>query len=236
MLVPGRHQAHVLRASGVAVPLRVAGEVVGAISFLYDDEDAMLEDAEALAGIAADLGGQRLSARASTSGSSSRARRWIASCDVSDLPRGQLGRRHARGLSRGSDGLGADIGMVWAASGAHARAAPQRPGSRAARAGPRREPRGLPDLLDAVGDLRVLRRGCPGGGRRERTRARAPSGIAPEPAPACRRRGKGRAPDHRVLGDGRHGARSGRSCSPGVSPTRPASPRSSSSAAEPRRR
>jgi hypothetical protein len=35
--------------AAVAVPLRVAGEVVGAVSFLFDDEEAMTEDAEAVA-------------------------------------------------------------------------------------------------------------------------------------------------------------------------------------------
>ena len=207
-LVPGRHQAHVLRASGVAVPLRVAGEAVGAISFLYDDEDAMLEDAEALAGIAADLGGQALSARASTSGSSSRARRWIASRDVSDLPRGQLDAVTHAVCREARMAFGADIGMVWRLQGHTLELLRSDPVLEPLEPGLVASLEDFLDLLDAVGDLRVLRRGCPGGGRRERTRARAPSGIALEPAPARRRRGKGRAPDHRVLGDGRHGARS----------------------------
>jgi serine phosphatase RsbU (regulator of sigma subunit)/anti-sigma regulatory factor (Ser/Thr protein kinase) len=46
--------------AAVAVPLRIAGKVVGSISCLYDDEAAMIEDAEAVAQIAADLGGQAL--------------------------------------------------------------------------------------------------------------------------------------------------------------------------------
>jgi serine phosphatase RsbU (regulator of sigma subunit)/anti-sigma regulatory factor (Ser/Thr protein kinase) len=46
--------------SAVAVPLRAGGEVVGAMSFLYADLQSMHEDADAIAGIAADLGGQAL--------------------------------------------------------------------------------------------------------------------------------------------------------------------------------
>ncbi|HSI97099.1 MAG TPA: GAF domain-containing protein, partial [Gaiellaceae bacterium] len=44
----------------IAVPLRVAGEIVGSMSFLFDRPDAMSDDAEAIAQIAADLGGQAL--------------------------------------------------------------------------------------------------------------------------------------------------------------------------------
>jgi len=46
--------------SAVAVPLRVGGEVVGSISFLFADPGSVHEDADAIAGIAADLGGQAL--------------------------------------------------------------------------------------------------------------------------------------------------------------------------------
>jgi serine phosphatase RsbU (regulator of sigma subunit)/anti-sigma regulatory factor (Ser/Thr protein kinase) len=44
----------------LAVPLRAGGVVVGAMSFLFDAPGSMREDAEAIAGIAADLGGQTL--------------------------------------------------------------------------------------------------------------------------------------------------------------------------------
>jgi serine phosphatase RsbU (regulator of sigma subunit)/anti-sigma regulatory factor (Ser/Thr protein kinase) len=44
----------------VAVPLRIAGDVVGSVSFLFDSEEAMSEDAKTVAQIAADLGGQAL--------------------------------------------------------------------------------------------------------------------------------------------------------------------------------
>jgi serine phosphatase RsbU (regulator of sigma subunit)/anti-sigma regulatory factor (Ser/Thr protein kinase) len=46
--------------AAVAVPLRVAGEVVGAASFLFDREQAMADDADVVARIAADLAGQAL--------------------------------------------------------------------------------------------------------------------------------------------------------------------------------
>jgi serine phosphatase RsbU (regulator of sigma subunit)/anti-sigma regulatory factor (Ser/Thr protein kinase) len=46
--------------SAVAVPVRVGGEVVGAMSFLFADPESVHEDADAIAGIAADLGGQAL--------------------------------------------------------------------------------------------------------------------------------------------------------------------------------
>ena len=209
-LVPGRHQAHVLRASGVAVPLRVAGEVVGAISFLYDDEDAMLEDAEALAGIAADLGGQALE-RAGF------YERELESRQALDrILRGCLrpSTRTARTPSRTRSvaRLGWPSAPISAWSGGFrgtrsSCSAATRFSSRSSRASSRAS-RTSRTCWTPSETCSVLRRGCPGGGRRERTRARAPSGIALEPAPARRRRGKGRAPDHRVLGDGRHGARS----------------------------
>jgi serine phosphatase RsbU (regulator of sigma subunit)/anti-sigma regulatory factor (Ser/Thr protein kinase) len=45
----------------VAVPVRTAtGDVVGSMSFLFEDPDDADEDADAIAGIAADLGGQAL--------------------------------------------------------------------------------------------------------------------------------------------------------------------------------
>ena len=44
----------------LAVPLRAGGEIVGSMSFLYDTEGLVDEDAEAIALIAADLGGQAL--------------------------------------------------------------------------------------------------------------------------------------------------------------------------------
>ena len=46
--------------SAIAVPVRVGGEVVGAMSFLYADLESADADAAAIAGIAADLGGQAL--------------------------------------------------------------------------------------------------------------------------------------------------------------------------------
>ena len=46
--------------SELAVPLRAAGRVVGAMSVLFDREEGATEDAEAIARIVADLGGQAL--------------------------------------------------------------------------------------------------------------------------------------------------------------------------------
>lgn len=46
--------------SAVAVPVRAGGEVVGAMSFLFADLESVHEDADAIAAIAADLGGQAL--------------------------------------------------------------------------------------------------------------------------------------------------------------------------------
>ena len=46
--------------AALAFPLRVAGETVGAISFLFDRASPMHEDAEAIAQISAELGGQAL--------------------------------------------------------------------------------------------------------------------------------------------------------------------------------
>jgi serine phosphatase RsbU (regulator of sigma subunit)/anti-sigma regulatory factor (Ser/Thr protein kinase) len=44
----------------LAVPVRAGGVVVGSMSFLFDAAGSMHEDADAIAGIAADLGGQAL--------------------------------------------------------------------------------------------------------------------------------------------------------------------------------
>ncbi len=46
--------------AGVAVPLRVAGEVVGSLSLLFDESDAVEKNDEAIVAIVADLGGQAL--------------------------------------------------------------------------------------------------------------------------------------------------------------------------------
>ncbi len=46
--------------AGVAVPLRVAGEVVGSMSLLFDESGAVDTDDEAIASIVADLGSQAL--------------------------------------------------------------------------------------------------------------------------------------------------------------------------------
>jgi serine phosphatase RsbU (regulator of sigma subunit)/anti-sigma regulatory factor (Ser/Thr protein kinase) len=44
----------------LAVPLRVAGDVVGSMSLLYEDDEAIRDDAESIATLAAGLGGQAL--------------------------------------------------------------------------------------------------------------------------------------------------------------------------------
>ena len=44
----------------VAVPLRIAGNAAGSMSFLFDHDDAVEDEAVAIAAIAADLGGQAL--------------------------------------------------------------------------------------------------------------------------------------------------------------------------------
>ena len=44
----------------VAVPLRISGAAAGSMSFLFDRDDAVEDEAVAIAGIAADLGGQAL--------------------------------------------------------------------------------------------------------------------------------------------------------------------------------
>jgi GAF domain-containing protein/anti-sigma regulatory factor (Ser/Thr protein kinase) len=46
--------------AALAVPLKIEGSVVGSLSFLYDDPEAVHEEAQAIADIAADLGGQAL--------------------------------------------------------------------------------------------------------------------------------------------------------------------------------
>jgi serine phosphatase RsbU (regulator of sigma subunit)/anti-sigma regulatory factor (Ser/Thr protein kinase) len=102
----------------LAVPVRVAGEVVGSMSFLYDAARPPHEDAEAIAGIAADLGGQALE-RARLYAREREAREafdrvlQVAPRFVTDAPETATATicREARAT------FGADVAMLWRLDG-----------------------------------------------------------------------------------------------------------------------
>jgi serine phosphatase RsbU (regulator of sigma subunit)/anti-sigma regulatory factor (Ser/Thr protein kinase) len=143
--------------AGVAAPLRIGGQVVGSISFLYDDEDAILDDAEALARIAADLGGQALE-RAGFYERESESRQALDRIlRMSPTFHADSAEAVTRAVCREARmAFGADLGMVWRLYEGHA--------LELLRTDPVLEPLepGLvatlddfPDLLDAVGSLQV---------------------------------------------------------------------------------
>ncbi|HET6623628.1 MAG TPA: SpoIIE family protein phosphatase [Gaiellaceae bacterium] len=144
--------------SGVAAPLRVGGEVVGSISFLYDDEDAMLDDAETLARIAADLGGQALE-RAGFYERESESRQALDRI-LRMSPTFHAGSAEAvtRAVCREARmAFGADLGMVWRLhhEGHGLELLRTDPVLEALEPGLVATLDDFPDLLDAVGNLQV---------------------------------------------------------------------------------
>ena len=98
----------------LAVPLRAGGAVVGSMSFLFDVQGSMHEDADAIAGIAADLGGQALE-RAQLYAREREARRAldrvlrVAPRFHADTPENAA----ATICSEARATFGADIAMLW---------------------------------------------------------------------------------------------------------------------------
>ena len=143
--------------AGVAAPLRVGGEVVGAISFLYDDEDAMLDDAETLARIAADLGGQALE-RAGLYERESESRQALDRIlRMAPTFHAESAEAVTRAVCREARmAFGADVGIVWRLYQGHAlellRTDPVLESLEPGLVATLDE---VPDLLDAVGNLHV---------------------------------------------------------------------------------
>ena len=100
--------------AALAVPLSVGGQVVGAMSFLYDRSDAVHEEADSIAVIAADLGGQALE----RSRLYERERQWRQGLDrmLGLAPRLYAGTPDEISLEicrEARHTLGADITEIW---------------------------------------------------------------------------------------------------------------------------
>jgi serine phosphatase RsbU (regulator of sigma subunit)/anti-sigma regulatory factor (Ser/Thr protein kinase) len=100
--------------AALAVPLRTEGAVVGSLSFLYDDPNAVHAEAGAIAAIAADLGGQALE-RARLY---ERERQWRQALDriLRAAPRLYSGTTEEISLEicrEARRALGADITEIW---------------------------------------------------------------------------------------------------------------------------
>jgi GAF domain-containing protein len=153
--------------AAVAVPLRIAGKVVGSISCLYDDEAAMIEDAEAVAQIAADLGGQARARRASTSRVESR-RALDRILRMSPAFHADSEEEVTEAVCREARmAFGADVGVLWKLDGRKLRARSLRPGARAHGSRPRGKPRRLPRLrMPSTTCRSPSSKTCNGGDRR----------------------------------------------------------------------
>jgi serine phosphatase RsbU (regulator of sigma subunit)/anti-sigma regulatory factor (Ser/Thr protein kinase) len=142
--------------AAVAVPLRVAGEVAGAVSFLFDREDAMAEDAEAVAGIASDLASQALE-RARLYEREYESRRALdrilrmspaLHADSPDAVTEAI-CREARVV------FGADLGMLWHLRGSVLELVRADPDAEPLVPGLIADLEDFPGLMDAVGRLQV---------------------------------------------------------------------------------
>ncbi len=140
--------------AALAVPLCVAEEVVGSMSFLFDRAEALHADAEAIALIAADLGGQALE-RAELYERERQSRRALDRI-LRVAPRFHAGTPEevATAICRESRAtFGADLSVLWRVEGnrllvvaCEPELEPLRPGLVAAL-------QDFPGLLDAVGNL-----------------------------------------------------------------------------------
>lgn len=100
--------------AALAVPLRTEGHVVGALSFLYDRPDAIHEDADTIAAIAADLGGQALE----RSRLYEREQQWRQALDrilrvTPQLYAGTIDEISLEICREARRALGADITEIW---------------------------------------------------------------------------------------------------------------------------
>ncbi len=142
--------------AGVAAPVRVAGDVVGAISFLYDDEDALLDDAEALARIAADLGGQALERAGSYERESESRQALDRILRMSPTFHADTPEAVTRAICREARmAFGADLGMVWRLRGRALELLRSDPVLDPLEPGLDAQLDDFPYLLDAVGQLQV---------------------------------------------------------------------------------
>lgn len=140
----------------LAVPLRAGGEVVGSMSFLFDDPASAVEDADAIAHIASDLGGQALE-RSRLYARERESRRMLDRI-VQVSPRFHTDTQESASMAICGEArttFGADISMLWHRVGDELELMcsvpvlePLVPGLRAALAD-------FPRLLDAIDSLEV---------------------------------------------------------------------------------
>jgi serine phosphatase RsbU (regulator of sigma subunit)/anti-sigma regulatory factor (Ser/Thr protein kinase) len=142
--------------AAVAVPLWVAGEVVGAISFLFDREDAMAEDAEVVARIAADLAGQALE-RARLYDVEHESRRALDRIlRMSPSFHGDSSAAVVEAICREAHmALGADLGMLWRLDGTRLELVGFEPTVEPLAPGLVADLDDFPALLDAVGRVQT---------------------------------------------------------------------------------
>ena len=160
----------------IAVPVTVAGEVVGALSFLFDEPGSAHEEAGAIAALAAGLGGQALE-RARLYEGEQEARRGL------DRILRVSPRFHADSVESAAAAIcgeaaatfGADTAILWRLRGRTSRA-PLHGADRDPATGTRGGSRGLPDpprrRRRAPGLVRARR---PAGSTRRGARARPPA-------------------------------------------------------------
>jgi serine phosphatase RsbU (regulator of sigma subunit)/anti-sigma regulatory factor (Ser/Thr protein kinase) len=140
----------------VAMPLRVAGEVVGAISFLFDREDAMADDAEVVARIAADLAGQALERARLYDVEHDSARALDRILRMSPSFHGDSPAAVVEAICREAHmALGADLGTLWRLDGTRLELVGCEPALEALTPGLVADLDDFPELRDAVGGLHV---------------------------------------------------------------------------------
>ena len=142
--------------AAVAVPLRIAGEVVGAVSFLFDSDDAMTDDAEAVASIAADVGSQALE-RARLYDTEHESRRALDRIlRASPAFHADTAEAVTEAICREARlAFGADLGMLWRVASRQLELVWCEPAAEALPPGLVAELDDFPQLRDAIGALAV---------------------------------------------------------------------------------
>jgi serine phosphatase RsbU (regulator of sigma subunit)/anti-sigma regulatory factor (Ser/Thr protein kinase) len=141
----------------IAVPVRNAtGDVVGSMSFLFDDPDEAGEDADAIAGIAADLGGQALE-RARLYTRESESRRALDRI-VQVAPRFYTDSAESASMAICAEArttFGADVTVLWRRHGDQLELVGSDPVLEPLVPGMRASLEDFPRLLDAVETLEI---------------------------------------------------------------------------------
>ncbi|MGH3134486.1 MAG: GAF domain-containing protein, partial [Gaiellaceae bacterium] len=140
----------------LAVPVRLAGEVVGSMSYLFDASGSMHEDAEPIARIAVDLGGQALE-RARLYERERESRRGLDRIlRVAPNFHTDSMETATRAICREArTTFGADVAMLWRLRRHRLELVCSEPASEHLPPGLSADPEEFPSLLDAVDHLHV---------------------------------------------------------------------------------